>query len=261
MISLIVPTQDRSLLLRHALLQIERQTIDRELEVIIVDGGTRRKAWLDAFTLLDAPRELGGAPRRWFVRHVRISPEASIGACRNLGVHRATGEIIVHWDDDDCYHPTYLEELLSWFETTPVDIGGLYRVYHYDFLLRRGWQSNLWEKEAEPYGATMIYRKKLWKHVGGFPDQRHGEDSALIERFRAHGFTCRAMLGTLLHVYIRHNRNKGVESIIDADQTKAARAALRDQLDFYDDLSELVSVPGPLELGPQFHLPAGLRRL
>ena len=261
MITLTIPTGNRSLLLRRALAQIARQTYEGPIEVVIVDGGSRplkssSGEWLH-------PRREGLEPLR--VKYRRISESSTVGMRRNVAVQHATGEIIGHWDDDDFYAPNYLATQLEWFESMPVDLGGVCQFYYYDFLVKRGWQSHLWNAKPSSgaFGACFLYRKRTWRHVGGFQDIQRGEDNEFAKAFLAKGLRVAAVERPELFVYIRHTRNisSWTVPIFHPDWTRAAREIIGDEIGFYDDLSELVDPPTPKDLGPQFHLPVDLRTM
>jgi len=255
-VSLIVPTGNRHLLLRRALAQIARQTYRGEIEVVVVDGGSRPCAWVSEIAFRDA------SGRRTFEPiYVRAGELTTVGARRNLAVETATGDVIAHWDDDDFYAPPYLEVLLRWFEEEPTDLGGMCQFWHYDFLLKRGWKTNLWETKDQPYGACMIYPKRMWQEVGRFEDLQRGEDDAFVRAFLTRGLAVRALRRPDLFVYLRHTRNVSWASdpILHPQWTASARAVLESEITFYDDLAELVHQPTERELGVQFHLPSDLR--
>jgi hypothetical protein len=195
------------------------------------------------------------------VRFFRISEASVLGARRNFAIERAKGEIVAHFDDDDFYGPNYLRTLVAWYEETPVDLGGMCQFYHYDFLLKRGWKTNLWEARNQGYGACFIYRKRLWHAVGGFKDIQRGEDDDFAKRFLAKGLTLDGLQRPDLFVYMRHGGNISwsVDPIFHPDWTRDARAVLGDDVAFYDDLAELVKQPTMHEAGVQYHLPSDLR--
>jgi glycosyltransferase involved in cell wall biosynthesis len=259
-ISLIIPSGNRHVLLRRALEQAAWQTFDDEpIEVVVVDGGTR--PFRPRATTWEIQREPSSGRAAVSVRYFRISEGTSIGTRRNFAAKQCRGEIICHWDDDDFYGHDYLETLVRWFRETPVDLGGMCQFYHYDFLLKRGWRTNLWDASGCGYGACFIYRKRLWQHVGGFQDIQRGEDDAFAKAFTAHGFKLNGLQRPDLYVYIRHTRNVSwsVDPIFHPDWTRDARTVIGNEIGFYDDLAELVHQPTELEAGPQFHLPSNLR--
>jgi glycosyltransferase involved in cell wall biosynthesis len=255
-VSVIVPTGDRSLLLRRALWQLARQTYAEPFEVIVVDGGQR--AFADR-ALGDAERQAGALPTS--CSYVRADVGTTVGDRRNLAVEHARGELIAHFDDDDFYHPDYLAELVAWWDRSqPVDLGGMCQFWHYDVFRRRGWQTQLWNT-GHPYGATFFFRKSLWRELGGFQSLQRGEDQEFFLAVERSGGRIAAVARPDLYVYMRHHRNVSgpVEAILHPQWTEATRNVLGDATGFYDDLAELVHVPGVAEEGPQFHLPKNLR--
>lgn len=266
-VTIIIPTSNRSLLLRRALELQAAQTYRGAREIVIVDGGARAFAKNPLNVRALELVSVAGCQ----VRSFRVPSTMSVGLMRNFAIEHsahvkdgtpANQHIIIHQDDDDFYAPTYLETLLDFFEAHAVDLGGASQFWHYDFLLRRGWQTNLWTSN-QPYGATFVYTRAVWSAAGRFEDLKRGEDDAFFRAVEAKGFRARALQRPDLFVYMRHTRNISwrVEPIIDVQQTEAARAVLGDAVDFYDDLAELVSPDGPAELGPQWHLPAPQRRI
>ena len=81
----------------HALASIGRQDYPAELvEVVIVDDSP---AALRVDGLAAGAQRVGNVS----VVYVVLSEQRSIGAKRNEAVRRATGEVAVHWDDDDIF--------------------------------------------------------------------------------------------------------------------------------------------------------------
>ena len=47
------------------------------------------------------------------VQYVPLDVQRSVGAKRNLAIGHCTGDVVVHWDDDDLYGATRLREQVS----------------------------------------------------------------------------------------------------------------------------------------------------
>ncbi len=105
-ISIIIPTRDRRTSLTRALAGVEAQRF-RDFEVVVVDDGSIDDTvwWLrakyPAVSLIELGRSEGSA------------------AARNRGVARAEGEVLAFLDDDDVWHPAYLEEQLAQLDRHP----------------------------------------------------------------------------------------------------------------------------------------------
>jgi len=106
LVSVVIPTRDRRGALERALASIEAQRF-RNFEVVVVDDGSvdDTAAWLR----LNRPS----------VSLVEIQQPGGAAAARNRGVARARGELIAFLDDDDFWHPSYLEAQVAQFEAHP----------------------------------------------------------------------------------------------------------------------------------------------
>jgi glycosyltransferase involved in cell wall biosynthesis len=105
-VSVVIPTRDRRALLARALTSIEAQRF-RDLEVVVVDDGSvdHTASWLRA--------------RRPAFCVIEVAQPSGAAAARNLGVQQARGEILAFLDDDDVWHPSYLEVQVAQFEAHP----------------------------------------------------------------------------------------------------------------------------------------------
>ncbi len=124
LISVIVPTRDRSTLLRRALDSVIGQSYPN-WEAVVTDDGS----------LDDTPAVLKG------VADPRVRPLRGEGrgtcAARNLALARASGELIAYLDDDNLMHPQWLKAVAWAFEQRPeADV--LYGAFVVDDIERIG---------------------------------------------------------------------------------------------------------------------------
>ncbi len=110
-VSIVVPTRNRHASLKRSLASVEAQRF-RDFEVVVVDDGSEdgTAAWVRArhpeVLLLETGQSIGAA------------------AARNRGVERARGEIVAFLDDDDVWHPTFLDVQVAQLEAHPeADLG------------------------------------------------------------------------------------------------------------------------------------------
>ena len=95
LVSVIVPTRNRAHLLRDALQSVERQSY-RHWEVVVVnDGGEPIAPMGGRMQVLDLKTNRGPA------------------AARNAAIATAKGEVLAFLDDDDCYKPDHLAQLIA----------------------------------------------------------------------------------------------------------------------------------------------------
>jgi glycosyltransferase involved in cell wall biosynthesis len=107
LISAVIPTRNRPILLHRAILSALNQTYSHLEVVVIIDG--EDPATLTSLSGLTDPR-----------LHVIALPESVGGAeARNIGARTARGKWIAFLDDDDEWLPTKLEKQLAAAEAIP----------------------------------------------------------------------------------------------------------------------------------------------
>lgn len=102
--SIVVPTRDRTDLLREAIGSLLKQTVD-DFECIVVDDGSRQ------------PMPLMSDDR---IRVVRRDRSGGPAAARNTGLDAARGRYVTFLDDDDTYAPERLADCLPLLLRSPV---------------------------------------------------------------------------------------------------------------------------------------------
>jgi glycosyltransferase involved in cell wall biosynthesis len=197
LISCIMPTKNRRSFVERALHYFEIQDYPRK-ELIVIDDGEDLVVDLLA--------------RHPLVRYFAPQYIHSVGAKRNFACEMAHGEIICHWDDDDCYSSERLSYQVAPFLAHQADITALHLHSVLDLQMMQGWQcEDSTEAEAGVVGmhyGTMMYRKDLWTYHARFQDSPKGDDGSTFVRTLAEG-GARAMTLPCQHhhTYVRHGRN------------------------------------------------------
>ena len=111
LVSVIIPTHNRPVMLKLALESVLNQTY-KNIEVIVIDDGIEMRA-KDVISSFNDNRI------------VYFQNEKSLGSAisRNIGIKKATGEYIAFLDDDDQWMPNKLEKQIEMFSKTPNDVG------------------------------------------------------------------------------------------------------------------------------------------
>jgi len=119
LVSVILPTHNRSQLLRRAVTSIVKQSYT-DWEIILIDDGSSDDT---PAVVEQLQRELGQQK----LRAICISP-GGVCAARNVGLGAARGELISYLDDDNTMHPLWLKAVVWAFTQRPeVDVvyGGI----------------------------------------------------------------------------------------------------------------------------------------
>ncbi|WP_181358606.1 glycosyltransferase family A protein [Taibaiella chishuiensis] len=122
-----------------------------------------------------------------------LGPFSSLGAKRNYACAQATGDIIIHLDDDDWYAPGWISRQVQVLQEQEADICGLNELCFYKPEQQLAWRYK-YGYNHKPWvaGATMAYRKKVWERHP-FPDKHIGEDNHFIwsagSKIVAHDYT------------------------------------------------------------------------
>lgn len=104
-VTIVIPTYNRALLLRRALMSARAQTYPR-IEIIVVDDSSTDGT-------PEVVAEFGDT-----VRYVRGFKEGCAGA-KNRGLAAASGELITNLDDDDLFLPEKVERQVEFLVRTP----------------------------------------------------------------------------------------------------------------------------------------------
>ena len=105
--SVITPTFGRPDMLPHAYKVFSSQTIG-QAEWIVVDDSPDQSPFMLQLT----------DPR---VRYLHLPERTPTGEKRNIAIDRATSDVIVQFDDDDYYSPTYIATMIECMESREVD--------------------------------------------------------------------------------------------------------------------------------------------
>jgi glycosyltransferase involved in cell wall biosynthesis len=131
----------------------------------------------------------------------------TLGAKRNGLIERASGEYIVHFDDDDFYSSEYIARMITRLEISQADLvklSGMF-IYHqndrelyywnviedrlmfytcmpgyplmYNLVPKKMKREGL--KQRLGYGFSFVYKRSLWEKAP-YPDRQFGEDLSFV---------------------------------------------------------------------------------
>mmetsp|Transcript_47153 Transcript_47153/g.112212 ORF Transcript_47153/g.112212 Transcript_47153/m.112212 type:complete len:531 (-) Transcript_47153:168-1760(-) len=225
LVSICVPTSARRLHFHELLLQnFDHQSYPNvELVVLQTEGSAspvlEEKARRDPRVFYqhfpkasDMPKSRAG-PHGYNSQQPCFNPflrtlKWTLGFKRNLCAHFATGDVIVHFDDDDLYAPNYIQHMFDTLRelvlTYPTEnektawqnmpaVATLAEWHCYDFgpdrfrwlavetcaTVRPEWQAAM----IYGYGFKYMYTKAAWDYTS-FPDLQEEEDDFFMQDFR-----------------------------------------------------------------------------
>lgn len=172
LVSIVLPTYNRSHRLRQAVQSCRDQTYTH-WELILVDDGSAD----------DTPHviaEFTNADRR--IRSVRHPTNRGLPAALNRGFAQTHGDLLTWTSDDNAYQPNALDEMTAFLRTHPnVDL-----VYadHTSVHQRRGTTQRIAVPPPEQLGRTncvracFLYRRAVYERIGNY-----AEDLPLAEDY------------------------------------------------------------------------------
>jgi len=181
-ISVIVPTWNEEKYLGRCLSSLKQQSLKNRFEVIVVDGGST-----------DRTLEIA----RMFTLKVLVAPGKPVGAARNLGASKATGEILAFIDADTIASKNWLKTSVELFDLNPAAVGVTGPTIPYEgsrldehmYTIAR-WAQRISLKLGFPHiaGFNCAYRKDAFWRAGGFDECRElSEDVMLSLKIRNQG--------------------------------------------------------------------------
>ncbi|WP_157248594.1 glycosyltransferase family protein [Nonomuraea typhae] len=178
-ISVVLPT-NRAAQIEHAISSVARQ-IHRPLQLVMVLHGLD----IDPVVVADKARMAGISD----VTVLPASAELSLGACMNLGIAAADGELIAKMDDDNLYGEHYLSDLVRAFDYTDAQLVG--KGAHYSYfegsnttMLRLPGLEHRYSFLVQ--GGTFLGKAEMF-HAYPFADITRGEDTHLVRRLKEDG--------------------------------------------------------------------------
>jgi glycosyltransferase involved in cell wall biosynthesis len=170
-VSVIIPTYNRSADLKRALLSVLNQSLGN-FEILVIDNHSQDDT--------DEMINLLGDSR---IQLFKIHNEGIIGISRNKGVEHAKGKYIAFLDSDDWWKPTKLYESVLHLEN------GADLVYHPLFIVKSIKQTKFCKTVGESYMNNVVYnellregnlipnssvvvRTELFKRIGGFSEEK-----------------------------------------------------------------------------------------
>lgn len=181
-VDVVIATRNRVRFLEACLVSIRAQTLQPARVIVVDDGSTD-----------DTGAVLGRWSAEWPALTTVTVPSSGVSAARNAGIARATADLVAFNDDDDLWHPTFLERQVALFNERPR-IGFAYCGFQEldadgDALpggrsVRPHLQGDIFRDMLERFHGiampTIVARRALLIEVGGFdPRLSQGEDRDL----------------------------------------------------------------------------------
>jgi len=166
-ISVVTPTRNRADMLPALEACIRAQTLLPD-EWIIADSSDERREYTTVMRTRAARQRM---ETRWFpIEH------HNTGFARNRSVEAATGDIIVHMDDDDFYGAGHIKYLVEGLIQSGKQVIGYSSGRFRDASRVYTYHSS---RDGYAMGATLAYWRKYWEtHI--FPAYAIGEDNAFV---------------------------------------------------------------------------------
>lgn len=184
LVSIIIPTYNRSELLTNAIESVLAQTY-KNIEIIIVDDGSTDST----------PKISEKYNNCAKVKYLRLKENSGgyNGIPRNRGINIASGDLIAFLDDDDEWEPTKLEKQVSLYESSNKWVGLIYcwmEIYNQGVVQKRNcpkYQGSIFkemlDKNAITNSSTLLIPVDILESVDGFDESlKRGVDSDLIRR-------------------------------------------------------------------------------
>ena len=223
--SIILPTFNRAGLVERALSSVVAQS-EPDWELLVADDGSTDDTWSRLGPWQARDRRI----RCW--RHANRGQAAS----RNGMLDRARGQWIAFLDSDDELHPSHLSVRRQAIEAQPwIDLWlSPMRVVGSPLVPCMVEQGRMIHVDRCVGVGMLLVRREAMLAIGGFPDIRYGEESALLQRLVSSGIGS-ARLGARTYIYHRDHANS---LTLDRERTHATpvTTAELEQLDARDRL-------------------------
>jgi len=185
MVSCVVATADRPHFLAQLIRCFLRQTWPAK-ELIVVDSGKESVEQLCA----EAPG----------VRRIHTSAETSLAERLNLGLEISNGTLLQKLDDDDYYHPGFLERAIS----TILRVETAKSIVAWDcfHVVLRGEEKLRFSGHGWAAGGTLCFPRELWERT-----RFRGDAPSDYFFINDSGATLQRVCAPEMYLHVRHGGN------------------------------------------------------
>tara|TARA_B100000315_G_scaffold250390_1_gene283149 strand:- start:147 stop:1058 length:912 start_codon:yes stop_codon:yes gene_type:complete len=238
-VSVIIPTHNRSQLLKRAIGSVLNQTYSK-LECIVVD---------DAST--DETTEVVASFNDDRIRGFRHKINRHASAARNTGIKYSQGEYIGFLDDDDEWMPDKLKQQVDLLNISSPNIG---LVYCWMSYIANGVMQKIYtpklkgyifkemlDKQAIGNSSTLLVRKKVIDEIGCFDESLpRGNDGDFIRRV-CRKYEVDFIPEVLVKVYTDHGNHR-ISDNNEADIRNAIMSQEHKLQKFEDELQSMTYI-------------------
>ena len=176
MISIVTPTFQRSQFLYYLSVMILQQDFPlSNIEWIVIDDSEKDSLTQEMIQYLQL--HLGK------VQYIRLPIKQYIGKKRNIGKELACGTFVIHMDDDDYYHRSYVSTIVTYFQTTKCAVVGSTSIF---FMF----PDSPYLQRSGPFhvnhtcGGCMAYTQDYGRHHTFGTENSYGEERHFLQQYK-----------------------------------------------------------------------------
>lgn len=181
-IACVMPTRNRAEFLDESIGCFLGQDFPGDLSLVILDDSDSEKAYITVPS--NACR-----PRNREIHYRRIAPmRFRTGAKRNeINSMAHDWDVIVHWDDDDWYHPSRVRNQISFLLSSRAPVVGYHSILYWSRANASAYQYNDPTFRPHAAGSSLCYYRDEWLYFNKFDDRQVAEDFLFCVRARNAG--------------------------------------------------------------------------
>lgn len=166
-ISIVTPTlPNRRDWLTHAAYCLKTQYVpDLKLEWII----------LDEYSPANGRPYKPSLPFPHRYEQLTTSSPIPTGQKRNSANVFATGDVIMHWDDDDWYHPFRIVDQINFLQESGKQVVGYHSLLYWRYADSKGFKYDDPTLRPNAAGTSLVYTRQFWEKYP-FEDRAIAED-------------------------------------------------------------------------------------
>ena len=180
-VSILTPTtEDRESSLRFVAKGICKQTYNNIIEWVIIDGTTTENSKLPK--IIESFKNMKELPKIVYIPQ-DLDRNNKVGSLRNIAKSKTSGDIIVHFDDDDLYHEKRVAHVVHKLKDSKFELALCSPMFLYDADFNYVFKF----KSFGPYhgvGCTMAYTKTYAEKYHFGEDKSYSEEAKFTNHFK-----------------------------------------------------------------------------